>query len=180
MIFFRSNYSQFWLTLQSNEALGLLDTDFIEDYFGVDGQVTIHHLTAGARWPMMMSMDAPNTFIGVLPVENLPNGKYKVEGRVRDTLNNYSILSAFQNPQGFERVLQLNFEIIEGFGVLVDFGMLTIRGGYDFDIHYTPPVLDMKLIGEMTMSMNGTNRTLDTTLAPVEIKLEFEKDLTNA
>ena len=42
---YRGGMTTLWLTLQSNEALGVLDTDYMEDYFGAEGQVSREDLS---------------------------------------------------------------------------------------------------------------------------------------
>lgn len=117
-VFYRQLYQQLAVTLTSNEVLGVLDSGFLEDYFGTDGQVTLHHLPSDQRFALLMG-ESPNeaapheVFVGQDDLSLLPDGEYRIEGRVRDVVGNYTILSAFAAPRGDEQTLTLAFSIIE-------------------------------------------------------------------
>ena len=136
-----------WLTLQSNEALGILDTDYIEDYFGADGQISLYHIGTDTHYPVVMVAQPAQTpgidndvFKGSYLFSLLPDGDYEIRGRVRDVVGNYSILSAFQAPSGGEGVQALALTIDPGFATLyvIALGPLLIRTGIATGAHIGP------------------------------------------
>ena len=164
--FYRSDFTEIWIRLTSGETLGILDTDYLEDYFGIDGQVTLHHLSSGERFPIVMAEQTDQTpgvphdvFAGYRYLSDLPDGDYQVEGRVRDLNGSYSILSAVQNPYGGETVILLQFRIlVAAVQIIIDLDALEIRGGYTIKLaksedHLTlrtPPVHAIKLKADVT------------------------------
>ncbi len=113
-IFNRNGFASLVIGLQSDEGLGILDTDYIEDYNGVDAQVTIYHISSTTSWPVVMSLIPTNLLRGQIALAGLPDGNYDVRGRVKDVYGNYSIISAFLNPNGSEDILIIGFTIISG------------------------------------------------------------------
>lgn len=140
--FLRLNYSDLWITLSSNEALGILDSDYIEDYFGVQGQISLRNVTSGVRVPVLMNEltsetleIAQDVFSGVVPLASLADGLYEIEGRVRDVVGNFLILTQVQNPYGTETVLLLQLFIDEAFsGVIVFIGPFNLSGGFSVPV----------------------------------------------
>jgi len=137
---YRGGMTTLWLTLQSNEQLGILDTDYIEDYYGNDGQVSLYHINTDTHYPVVMVAQPAQTpgvdndvFTGSYLFSLLPDGDYEIRGRVRDVVGNYTILSAFQTPAGGEGVQALGLTIADGFGTIyvINAGPLTIRTGID-------------------------------------------------
>jgi hypothetical protein len=117
-IFRRNDYNQLWITLQSNEILGLLDSSYIQDYYGVQGQVSLLNTETQQRTPVLMSEDTSTTpdishdvFSGYIDLSELSDGLYKVEGMVRDVAGNYTILSQVQNPTGQENTIVFDVKI---------------------------------------------------------------------
>jgi hypothetical protein len=111
LTFSRQNYSELWIRIIANESLGILQTDRVEDYFGVDGQLTLHNVTTDSRTPILMAEDvtatpsiAHDVFEGMVDLTTTPDGLYTVEGRVKDSLGNYRILSSVQSPLGDEDI----------------------------------------------------------------------------
>ena len=47
MIFRRDQYSSLWITLTSDESLGILDSSYIEDDTRLDGYLTLYHVASG-------------------------------------------------------------------------------------------------------------------------------------
>lgn len=144
---YRGGMTTLWLTLQSNEALGVLDTDYIEDYFGADGQVSLYHIASNTHYPVVMVAQPDQTpgvdndvFKGSYLFSLLPDGAYEIRGRVRDVVGNYTILSAFQTPGGGEGVQALALTIDAGFATLyvIDLGPLSIRTGIATGAHLGP------------------------------------------
>lgn len=138
MRFYRGQFSQLWLTLRSDEVLGMLDTDYIEDFNGVDGQISVL-MPDNTRMPVLMSevlSDTPDvphdSFTGAIELADVPNGHYQVQGRVRDLTGNYTVIGTVANPIGNERVIALEFDIVPGFGIIVSFGTLKLTGGISF------------------------------------------------
>ncbi|MBL4838398.1 MAG: hypothetical protein JKY34_12560 [Kordiimonadaceae bacterium] len=137
---YRGAFATLWITLQANEALGILDADYLEDYFGNDSQVSLYHIASDTHYPVLM-LDQPlvtplipyDIFKGQMAMASLPDGAYQVRGRCRDVGGNYTILSAVQSPLGGEQVLAMEFNIQPGqglhFTVQLPFGL--IRMGLD-------------------------------------------------
>ena len=124
MIIYRGAFATLWITLQSNEQLGILDTDYLEDYAGADGQVTVHHIEGATDYPVLMinqpgqTPGTPNdVFTGQLVLATLPDGNYEIRGRCRDLAGNYTILNSVATPIGDEQVLVMTFEIKPGSGL---------------------------------------------------------------
>lgn len=121
------------IKINSNEPLGILDTDRIEDYNGIDGQVSLFHVDSSQRFAVIMSPFPAETpgidhdvFIGQKQLSLIPEGDYQIQGRVRDVVGNYSILSAFHNPNGNETILMMNFSIEGGQIIPRPFGLLKV------------------------------------------------------
>jgi hypothetical protein len=126
LVFYRSTFTELWITIQSNEPLAPLDSGYVEDYFGVDGQLTLYNVDTNSRTPVLMSEDTGETpsiphdvFTGMVDLTLVPNGNYRVEGRVRDVIGNYRILSEVQTPFGGEAVTLYEIIITEGLVVVV-------------------------------------------------------------
>lgn len=118
LIFHRQAYTQLWITVQADEPLALLSTAYLEDYFGVDGQLTLRDMSDDTRTPILMSENtsitpsiAHDVFEGFVDLSTVSNGLYRVEGRLRDSLGHYKILSEFQSPLGTEEVQLFEIEI---------------------------------------------------------------------
>jgi hypothetical protein len=137
MIFYRGSYQEIWITLESNESLGILDTQHLEDYYGVDGQVSLKNVTTGVRYPVLMNPQSaiiPNTsFVGVYNLNSIPDGDYTLEGRVRDIVGNYTVLSDFYINTG-SQTIQYNLSIVAGHAPIVTIPVningFRIQGGY--------------------------------------------------
>lgn len=151
---YRGGMTTLWLTLQSNEQLGILDTDFVEDYFGNDGQVSLYHISTETHYPVVMVAQPDQTlgidndvFMGSYLFSVLPDGDYEIRGRVRDVVGNYTILSAFQNPVGGEGLQALGLTIASGFGTIyvVETGPLLIRTGIEAVAHLGLPSIETEL-----------------------------------
>ncbi len=137
---YRAGMTTLWLTLQSNEALGILDSAYIEDYFGNDGQVSLYHNATDTHYSVLMVAQPAQTpgvgndvFMGSYLFSLLPDGAYEIRGRVRDIVGNYTILSALQTPAGGEGVQALGLSIASGFASIyvLQLGPLSIRTGID-------------------------------------------------
>jgi hypothetical protein len=131
MIFARSQFSEIRITLRSNEVLGELDQSYIEDYFGTGGQVSLCHLATDTKYPVLMGEvtdSTPNVphdvFRGFASLENLPDGAYEIQGRVRDLTGNYTILGEVSNPIGTERIVHLRFSVVPGEAIVEIFAPL--------------------------------------------------------
>lgn len=151
---YRGQFSTLWITLQSNEQLGILDSGYLEDYYGNDGQVTLHHVESSTDYPVLM-IEQPavtpsipqDVFKGQVSLAGLPNGTYQVRGRCCDTVGNYTILSSVQTPVGDEQILALGFGIRDGTGlryqVPVSAGL--IRLGFMATTLNRPPINGLTL-----------------------------------
>jgi hypothetical protein len=151
---YRGGMTTLWLTLQSNEQLGILDTDYIEDSYGNDGQVSLYHISTDTHYPVVMIAQPAQTpgvdndvFMGSYLFSLLPDGDYEIRGRVRDVVGNYTIFSEFQNPVGGEGVQALGLTIASGFGTIyvVETGPLLIRTGIDTGAHIGPASVAVNL-----------------------------------
>ena len=139
-IVYRGSFSTLWVTLQSNETLGILDNDYLEDYFGNDGQVSLYHIDTDNYYPVVM-VEQPlltpaipfDVFRGQQALASLPNGSYEIRGRCRDELGHYSIIGAVQTPIGGEDLVTLPLQIVEGIGPAVSVGAtgIIIRVGIE-------------------------------------------------
>lgn len=135
--FFRGDFHELWLTLSSDEPLGVLDTAYLEDWSGMNGRVSLLHLPTGQRFPVPMapaSSDSRVNFKGWIPLADLPTGAYAIQGRVRDLLGNATILGGYVTPEGSERVLRLEFNLIDGGKIVptVRLGPALLQGGVRF------------------------------------------------
>ena len=146
---YRGGMTTLWLTLKSNEALGILDTDYIQDFYSTDGQVSLYHIGTDIHYPVLMIAQPDQTpdvdndvFMGSYLFNLLPDGDYEIRGRVRDVVGNYTILSAVQTPLGGEGVQALGLTIASGFGTIyvISAGPLLIRAGIDTGAHIGPLV----------------------------------------
>lgn len=120
---YRGTLDNLWIKLQSNETLGILDSGYLEDYFGNDGQVTLHHIPTGDNYPLVMAEVPTETpevphdaFRGMTSLGTLPNGAFEVRGRCRDLVGNYTVFGSVQSPYGGESVIELLFSILPGWG----------------------------------------------------------------
>lgn len=126
--FYRGTYTQLTITITSNEVLGILDTDYVEDYYGVDGQITLYHPASGVRYPILMTAIIPETqFRGYFSLATAPLGRYEVQGRVRDKVGNYTVIGAFNSDPVWDAV-QLELEIKDGFGPGSGGGPIILEG----------------------------------------------------
>jgi hypothetical protein len=155
--FFRANFSSIWLNIASNEALGVLDTDYLEDYNGVDGHISLVHLESGVFYDVVMTevqAETPSVlhdyFRGALSLAGIPDGTYDVRCRVRDVVGNYSIIGAVASPIGTERVLSLRLTVRAGnpLRYVADSGPLTVRGGYAVDVRRSGRAIDAIRVAE--------------------------------
>jgi hypothetical protein len=141
MIFNRLNFTELWLTLDSNETLGVLDTDYIEDYYGVDGQLTLVKQGTLEEYPVLMNPSNDNTKLsGFIELSSLANGDYILKGRVRDIVGNYTILSGFYLPDA---------------GTIVDYGISIIQS----PVYGAVSVNGLTLMGGLTVS-TGIEKTI--------------------
>jgi hypothetical protein len=142
----RSHFTELQITLTSNEVLGILSSDYLEDYFGVDNQITLRH-ESGTRYSVLMNEVISETpsiphdvFTGYASLSVLPDGDYFIEGRVRDIAGNYTILGAVDSPIGNERLIVLSFTVTGGAdsNVVVLIGPIRIMGIVGMDAVLLP------------------------------------------
>ncbi|MCK5643218.1 MAG: hypothetical protein KAJ19_20585 [Gammaproteobacteria bacterium] len=124
VVFPRGTFTNMLLTIKSSEELGILDSDYVEDYDGVDGFMTLKRLSDSQRvsYPTVAVPDEtpgiPNDVWRItVPLASIDNGFYELEGRVRDIAGNYTIFGAVANPIGGEDITTLTLEVIDGFAV---------------------------------------------------------------
>lgn len=147
--FLRDTFTTLWMTLRSDEPLGILDSQYLENWDGLDGYITIEHLSTGQRFDVPM-VEVPtetpgvphDVFRGAIGLSSLPDGEFEMRGRVRDPYGNYTILGAVQNPYGGERVQILSFRIVPGLGVIVALCPLRINYGATLDALELPSRLE--------------------------------------
>jgi hypothetical protein len=133
-LFLRGSFQELWLTLTSDEPLGLLDTGFLEDWSGQDGQVSFLHTLTEKRFPVpMTAVPAASqvNFQGRIGLSALPNGLYAIQGRVRDLAGNVTVLSDYHAHAGPDRILPLGFELADAAVVapIVRLGPVVLSGG---------------------------------------------------
>lgn len=143
-IFYRDSSNNLGFVFKSDETLGILETDYFEDFYGIDGQLTIRSQATSSELVLTLipSTNLPKTeFYGWIPVASLPNGDYTVEGRCKDVVGNYTIITAFQNSiQAQSRVL-LGFSIKDGrldlnFNILKD---VSFQRSVDLNFNFYKP-----------------------------------------
>jgi hypothetical protein len=117
--FFRANYTQVKITLSANESLGTPDPNYLQDYNGNDGRLSLLHAQSAIRYPLLMTevvSETPQTphdvFRGFFLLAGKPDGLYWLQGRLRDVAGNYTILGAFANPSGGEAIAAVGIEIL--------------------------------------------------------------------
>lgn len=148
--FQRQQFNQLWITLTSNEVLGVLDFDYIEDYFGNDGQLTLHRISDDSRTPVLMNslpLETPETnndvFTGQIDLSTVENGLYRLEGAVRDISGNVTVLSASLVREGPSILFEIN---ITNQQVTVSFPVpVTIQMGLLVSTHLQPRIVIVEL-----------------------------------
>lgn len=169
VVFPRASFNNVVLTIKSNEELGILDSDYVEDYFGVDGFMTVRRLSDDFRdsIPMIpVPEETPginnDVFRGTFDISSMPNGFYELEGRVRDIMGNYTIFGAVQNPIGGENVTTLTLQIVDGFAA---------RYVYNLPAVTVRPSVSVDTVGRETGAMLDARSSapIDTTRRFVEI-----------
>lgn len=145
--FYRGQFTELWITLSSNEVLGVLDSDYIEDYFGADGQITLRHENDSFYTVLMNEVpeDTPgvahDVFTGPLDLSTVPDGVYTIQGRVRDVIGNYTILNEVENPFGDERIINLTFTVASAgppTNLVVSVGPVKLMGGITLEMKFKP------------------------------------------
>lgn len=118
--FYRQRYADLQILLVANKSLGVLDTDYVEDYYGVDGQVSLLK-EDGTRYPVTIVESTSTTpsvphdaFVGWVDLRDLTDGVYEIQGRIRSIGNNYTIFGAVQSPIGGEHIQVLKFRLVKG------------------------------------------------------------------
>ncbi len=171
-VFYRGIFSEIWITLASNETLGILDSDYIEDYFGVDGRVSLYHPASGQRWPILMQevLDATpemdhDVFQGWIGLDELPDGDFSIQGRVKDIYDNYTVMGSVDEPRGDERIIQLVLRIAHGTTFVagcVRISFARLEGGVRLKIPFPQATTNLNWpeqtirLGGMSCRSNGT------------------------
>lgn len=145
--FYRGLFTEMWVTLRSDEVLGVLDSDYLEDYFGTDGQVTLRYQD-GTFYNVLMNEVPEETpgvahdvFTGPVDLSIIPDGIYTIQGRVRDIIGNYTILDEVENPIGDERVINLTFTVASTgppSNLVVSVGPVKLMGGITMEMSFEP------------------------------------------
>lgn len=181
--FGRAEFNELTLTLSSSKELGVLDNDYIEDYYGTNGQISLYHYDTKQRYYVMMNevfTETPeiphDVFRGFLPMSFLPDGVYRIEGRVRSNSGFYTILSEVANPFGNERIIPLDFNIYSGVIVTtetsvlfdIELGLLKISGSSDVSLQLgtsdKEKSVEMLLSGETILSFNFNEVSISASL----------------
>lgn len=124
VVFPRGAFTNMLLTIKSSEELGILDTDYVEDYDAVDGYMTLKRLSDSQR-TSYPTVAVPDETPGIdndvwritVPLASIDNGFYELEGRVRDIVGNYTIFGSVALPYGGENYTTLTLEVVDGFAV---------------------------------------------------------------
>ena len=118
---YREDHTQLWLTIQSSEQLGVLDTGYIENYFGVDGRLSLYHRATGNRYSVTVAPVDSKTpgvtndvFRGFIAMNSIPNGVFEVQGRVRDEYGHRIIIGSLAEPDGTENKVKMQIEVKTG------------------------------------------------------------------
>lgn len=125
--FNRGNFTQLWIKLTSDEPLGVIATDYLEDYYGNDGFITLHHVASSTDYQLAMlpvpedTPEIPNdVFQGVYsPLSDLADGFYELRFRCRDLVGNYTISNSVAAPVGNERIIVLALQLVTAESVKV-------------------------------------------------------------
>lgn len=117
MIFDRGQLTEIWLRLESGEALGVLQSGYIQDAYGTDGQVTLEHVSSGTRWAVMVVEDAADlgthtVFQGHLPLSSIPDGSFRLHAKCRDPIGNYTAIGTVVDTSNISRFLVLGFTVV--------------------------------------------------------------------
>lgn len=168
--FYRGLFTELWITLRSDEVLGVLDSDYLEDYFGTDGQVTLRY-EDGSFYTVLMNEVPEETpgiahdvFTGPIDLNTIPDGIYTIQGRVRDVVDNYTILNEVENPFGNERIINLSFTVASTgptTDLVVFVGPVKLMGGITMEVLFEPtpdfvlsfevPTFDVKLMSSVEL-----------------------------
>ena len=137
MKFYRGTFTTLHVVIRANEPLALLETGFVEDFYGVDDQLTLYHLETRGRFELLVS-PVGDGFEGFLPLATLPDGEYEVQGRVRDAIGNATIFNASEVP-GPAQVVPLRVSVLPGYRGTprVSRGPLLVAGGVSLDLPLT-------------------------------------------
>ena len=119
--FARGAYSTLHLRLSASEQLELLDSGYLEDYYGNDGFLTLVNLDTLQEQMIPVAAlpsetpDVPNdVFELVLPLEFLPNGEFELRGRAVDVAGNATVITSFNSPQPGAAVQAFAFRLQDG------------------------------------------------------------------
>jgi len=122
--FARANFTNMLLTIKSSEELGILDTDYVQDYDGNDGFFTLKRLSDNLRlsYPCIaVPNETPSIDNDVwritVPLVGVVNQTYELEGRVRDIIGNHTIFGAVASPIGGEDLTTLTLQVVEGYAI---------------------------------------------------------------
>lgn len=113
MRFYRGNFTQIAIALQTNEMLGIFETDYIEDVSGNDGQLSIVSVATGINTPLVVGLESNESsgslIRGRINLSSISNGFYLLQGRVKDTIGNLSPISQeLEIRDGYETVPVIN------------------------------------------------------------------------
>lgn len=180
--FYRKNFSEIWIRIISNETLGLLDSSFVQDYDGIDGQVTLRNLDSGQKYTVLVSEAVEETpekphdiLVGFYSLASLPDGNYEVQGRVRDKAGNYSIVGNFHDSTVIVNRLAYDFRIEAGTGEDIDLGLILMVSGYTFTIGYLPPQNTSILKFNDNLNINWATVIFDS--ADISIKTRYQEGI---
>lgn len=122
--------------IDSDEELGILDTGYIEDFYGVDDFLTLKHVDTGEEFSIIMANvdnggPVPNDHLeGTRDATVMPLGDYEIRGRVVDVVGNVTILTTFQNPIGGEDIQSVLFTLTSD-GVFAIMAFENLRDGIE-------------------------------------------------
>ena len=146
MRFYRGAFTTLHVLIRVSEPLALLETGFVEDFYGVDDQLTLYHLESRRRFELLMTNTPEGNLEGYYSLDALPNGVFEVQGRMKDALGNATIFNAVETP-GPGAVLPLRVSVLPGTPQTprVSEGPLFVAGGVSLGLPFTPARLTRRV-----------------------------------
>lgn len=161
--FYTKKFNELVIQIEAEELTGEVLSSYFENYFGLDSTLTLRHRQSNRTFNIGLYNTGYNQFEGVYPLTMLPFGLYRLEGRVRDIMNNYALLSAFHIDTGepvqpIEMLLEPGYNvvpIISAEGLFQD--RLDLSGIYGKIIHAEAAYCEITSAGryDLMISMKG-------------------------
>lgn len=138
--FYKRNFTELVVEIAAEEPTTIVLAEYFENYFGHEGLLTLRHTETKRTFSIALYQIGHNLFEGTYPLESLPLGLYRLEGRVRDVMHNYAVLSDFYEDTGLpnqmlEMVLGQGYEVVPVISANASYNIqLDSRGSYDMII----------------------------------------------